>query len=64
VSEYSMDELGEDLRLLIKAGLVDISIKENGDWVYRAVDGVSDISTEQILAAINAVIEEEESEGV
>jgi len=59
-----MDELGEDLRLLIKAGLVDISIKENGDWVYRAVDGVSDISTEQILAAINAVIEEEESEGV
>ena len=64
MTEYSMDELGEDLRLLVKAGLVDISIKENGDWLYKAVDGVSSLSPEEILAAINAVIDEEASEGL
>jgi hypothetical protein len=59
MADYDIEQLGEDLRVLIKSGLVDVSIKENGEWLFKAVDGVSELSPEEILKAINSVLDSE-----
>lgn len=62
MAEYDVEQLGEDLRVLIKSGLVDVSINDNGEWLFKAVDGVSELSPEEILKAINSVIDSEEKQ--
>ncbi|MBV5279973.1 MAG: hypothetical protein J0651_01510 [Actinobacteria bacterium] len=33
--DYTKDDLGRDLFLMVKAGLLDVSMREDGEWVYN-----------------------------
>lgn len=35
-SDYTTDDLSRDLYLMVKAGLLEISMREDGEWVYAA----------------------------
>ena len=34
-SDYTKDDLSRDLYLMVKAGLLEVSMREDGEWVYR-----------------------------
>jgi hypothetical protein len=36
--KYNKDDLSRDLFLMVKAGLLDVSIREDGEWVYNVSD--------------------------
>lgn len=42
------DELDEDLALLVRAGLVDIKMREDGQWLYSASQYSKTLTEEQI----------------
>jgi DNA-binding transcriptional regulator PaaX len=35
---YRKEELARDLGLMVKAGLLDIYMREDGEWVYKVSD--------------------------
>lgn len=35
---YSKEELAKDLSLMVKAELLDIYMREDGEWVYKVSD--------------------------
>ena len=38
LDKYNKDDLSRDLFLMVKAGLLDVSMREDGEWVYKVSD--------------------------
>jgi hypothetical protein len=53
------EQLGDDLRVLFKSGLVEAHVNENGEWVFKAAEHVGHMSAEEILDVINSTLEQE-----
>lgn len=49
---YTREELGRDLFLMVKAGLLDISIREDGAWLYAPSDKSRQMTHKEILEVI------------
>ena len=47
---YDRDDLLMDLNALIKAGLVDFYLRDDGEWVYKATKKATSMSEEELLA--------------
>lgn len=46
------EEIAEDLTLLVSAGLVDIAMREDGEWIYSASEYSKTLTEEQIMDII------------
>lgn len=56
---YTKEEISEDLALLVKAGLIDIRMREDGEWVYSASEYSLTLSPEEIRLAIENIEDQE-----
>jgi len=43
------EEVANDLTLLVKAGLVDIAMREDGEWIYSASEYSKTLTEEQLM---------------
>ena len=43
------EEVANDLTLLVKAGLVDIKMREDGEWIYSASEYSKTLTEEQLM---------------
>jgi hypothetical protein len=58
----SKEELTEALALLVKHGLLDIAIREDGEWLYGLSKDVFEMSEEEKIDAIFQMLENEEED--
>lgn len=52
--EYAKQQVAQDLMYMYKLGLVDIRMREDGQWVYFATDYAKSLSDDQL----NAIFED------
>lgn len=50
--DYTEHDLQHDLTLMVKAGLLDVRIREDGEWVYVVSDKVNSMTEEERVEAI------------
>lgn len=50
--DYTQEDLQQDLTLMVKAGLLDIRIREDGEWVYVISDKAESMTEEERIEAI------------
>jgi hypothetical protein len=58
----SADELSEALALLVKHGLLDLAIREDGEWLYGLSKDALEMSEEEKMDAIFQMLESEEED--
>lgn len=51
--DYTKDDLLVDLNLLIKNGLIEYRLNEDGQWVYRITEEARAMSDDEITTLIN-----------
>lgn len=56
--EYTKDDLSKDLAFMVKKGLLDIHMREDGEWVYT----VTDLGKQMNEERLTALLEEEDDE--
>jgi predicted PhzF superfamily epimerase YddE/YHI9 len=61
--EYTRDDLDRDLFLMVKAGLLDISMREDGEWVYRVNPATESMTDEEITRVLESLGSEAEDLG-
>ena len=59
---YSKDDLQKDLYLMVKAGLLDIAIREDGEWLYKLSDTAKDMSEDDKMGLLEEICNSEEDE--
>jgi len=47
MSDYDRDDLDHDLYLMVKAGLLDVNMREDGEWVYHVTDASLKMTEEE-----------------
>ena len=57
---YTKNDLIDDLALMVKAGLLDVRMREDGEWLYTISDAAKDMSEEEREEAIRRAIQEEQ----
>lgn len=45
--KYSRDELEKDLYLMVKAGLLEVFMRDDGQWVYAVTEEAKKLTEEQ-----------------
>ena len=60
--DYTIDKLSNDLSAMVKAGLLDIRMREDGEWVYVVADRVAAMSEEEREEALLKMYEDEEDD--
>lgn len=58
--DYTSDDLSNDLHRLVKAGLIEVFIREDGEWIYTVNPDKANLSDEEKRALIEQVMEEED----
>ncbi len=58
-SDYTVDDLHEDIWLLYKAGLIDVSMREDGEWLFTASEASLNMSPEELERAVALAGEEQ-----
>lgn len=53
--EYTKEQVAQDLMYMYKAGLVDIKMREDGQWVYFATDYAKSLRDEEINEILNNI---------
>jgi hypothetical protein len=53
MSDYDKDDLQKDLYLMVKAGLLDINMREDGQWLYSASEASRNMTEEEKMAIIS-----------
>jgi hypothetical protein len=53
MSDYDKDDLQKDLYLMVKAGLLDINMREDGQWLYSASEASRNMTEEEKIAIIS-----------
>lgn len=54
--DYTKEDLGRDLFLMVKAGLLDVSMREDGEWVYNVSDAallLTEAEKEDIISRLD-----------
>lgn len=51
--DYTKDELQNDLAIMVKAGLLDIRMREDGEWVYVISEAAAAMTEEEREKALN-----------
>jgi hypothetical protein len=59
---YSKEELQKDLYLMVKAGLLDIAMREDGEWLYKLTDTAKDMSEDEKMRLLENMYDSEEDE--
>jgi DNA-binding transcriptional ArsR family regulator len=59
MTEYTKEQVAQDLRLMYKAGLVDIKMREDGEWIYFATEYAKALSQEEVTAILDNLYEEQ-----
>jgi len=60
--DYTKDDLSNDLAAMVKAGLLDIRMREDGEWVYVATDRAAAMSEEEREEALLKMYEDDEDD--
>jgi DNA-binding transcriptional regulator PaaX len=47
LDKYNKDDLSRDLFLMVKAGLLDVSMREDGEWVYKVSEAALLLTEEE-----------------
>lgn len=58
---YSKDDLQKDLYLMVKAGLLDIAMREDGEWLYKISDSSKDMTEYEKIRLLEEVCNSEEN---
>jgi hypothetical protein len=56
---YNEEDIIHDLYLMVKAGLVDIKIREDGQWLYFASEMSKTLTEDQLSEILENLSEEE-----
>jgi len=57
---YSKEELQKDLYLMVKAGLLDIVMREDGEWLYKLTDAAKFMTDDEKIRLLENVYDLEE----
>lgn len=60
--DYTKDDLSKDLAAMVKAGLLDIRMREDGEWVYVVTDRAAAMSEEEREEALLKMYEDDEND--
>lgn len=60
--EYTREDLDDDLSLMVRAGLLDISMREDGVWLYSITEKAAKMTDQEKAEAIFAQIEKDSNE--
>ena len=47
MNDYDKDDLAHDMYLMVKAVLLDINMREDGEWVYNVTDKSRNMTEEE-----------------
>ena len=53
--EFIKETIAKELSILIRAGLVEVYISEDGEWLYQASEKAKSLTDIEKIALINAV---------
>lgn len=59
MSEYSREDLNRDLYLMVKAGLLNVHMREDGEWIFSVTEESKTMTDEERAERVNKIIEEE-----
>lgn len=59
---YSKDNLQKNLYFMVKAGLLDIRIREDGQWLYEISDSSKSMTEYQKIKLLEDVFDPEEND--
>ena len=59
---YSKDDLQKDLYFMVKAGLLDIAMREDGEWLYKISDSSKDMTEYEKIRLLEEVCNSEEND--
>ena len=60
MNEYTKEDVAEELAILVKAGLIDIKMREDGEWLYFPTEYSKTLTQEELLMVIDKIKEDEE----
>jgi len=58
--KYSKDDLQKDLYLMVRAGLLDIAMREDGEWLYKLSDTAKDMSEDDKMRLLEEMYNSED----
>jgi hypothetical protein len=47
MDSYNREDLERDLTLMVKAGLLELFMREDGQWVYSVPDAIKNLTMEE-----------------
>ena len=60
--EYRREDLSKDLFLMVKAGILDVNMREDGEWVYSVTEKGKSMTDDEKLEVLMNLGTYEESE--
>jgi hypothetical protein len=57
--DYTKEDLSNDLAAMVKAGLLDIRIREDGEWMYVVTEKAAAMSEEEREQALLRMYDDE-----
>ena len=60
MNEYTKDDVAKELATLVKAGLIDVKMREDGEWVYHLSDHAKTLTEEEVLIEISKIKDDEQ----
>ena len=61
-NEYRREDLSKDLFLMVKAGVLDVNIREDGEWVYSVTEKGKIMTDDEKLEVLMNLENYEDSE--
>jgi hypothetical protein len=59
MTEFTKENVAKELANLVKAGLVDVSMREDGEWIYSLSEFAKTLDEQQTLEIINQIDQED-----
>lgn len=59
MDDYTADDLTRDLALMVKAGLLEMHIRDDGEWVYKVSAKAEAMSEEERELAIRQMVDDD-----
>ncbi len=56
MSGYDRDDLSDDLTLMVACGLLDISMREDGEWLYNISEKAQAMTEEERELALEEML--------
>lgn len=60
--EYRREDLSKDLFLMVKAGILDVNMREDGEWVYSVTEKGKSMTEDEKLEVLMNLGAYEDSE--